>query len=574
MKRKITIYTVALVIILLILKMTFGYKKIFYTEIEEKNGIYMYMDKKLSGRVKGVDDYGDVSVMGIFKDGKIVGKYKDYFWANDLNRYCLYKDEKYDKNGLLTGERFEYYYKLIDENQNNVLYKEEFYIDGKKSGQNKVYHRNGNVHYDENYVDGKLEGERKLYYYTGKIKLKANYKNGKPAGNYTWYFENGNVKKQYFYNSNGLQDGLNKEFYDDGSIHREIFYVNGKKDGISKSYYKDGKKLYEGKYEAGNIVEGSTWYKDGSIAIYVDSEKVEEYSPEGFLKKFTDKRKKISYVYNSDKRIKEIHGYEKEQSNSMFAKYYFERENSFNYKSKVYNFDVKKEILLERKYNEFALTEYEFFNKTNSEIEEYIYDDSYNLIALKTYRESSEVESMKLNHRYEKDEDIMFIYCFDEYKYDEKGRLVYKRSESFARWHSINEVEYKYEDNKLVEKRFITSNRKEKFLYDGDKLIKIINYKNEEIVGEIIKEYDEMGRVIKEIIRDYEKDERVEFDYSYYEETEMYLLVMKRKIQLGKREEFIKYKNEYDDLGRLVCEYEAIEWEGYPNSRYENKYYY
>ena len=76
---------------------------------------------------------------------------------------------------------------------NENLFEEYFQSNGKKEGEYKSYHRNGQLWVIGNYVNGLKEGEFKQYYEIGQLWVICNYINDKRDGEYKQYYENGNL---------------------------------------------------------------------------------------------------------------------------------------------------------------------------------------------------------------------------------------------------------------------------------------------------------------------------------------------------------------------------------------------
>ena len=73
-----------------------------------------------------------------------------------------------------------------------------------------MYYENEQLWMEHNYKNGKLEGIGKEYYENGKLKWEANYKNGKLVGLTKTYYESGVLRGEHNY-KNGKK--INRKAY-------------------------------------------------------------------------------------------------------------------------------------------------------------------------------------------------------------------------------------------------------------------------------------------------------------------------------------------------------------------------
>ncbi|SNW62454.1 MORN-repeat protein [Orpheovirus IHUMI-LCC2] len=180
-------------------------------------------------------------------------------------------------NGKKTGKQTNYY-------RNGQTKCISFWDNGKQNGRNKVWTATGSLLKEENYTDGKLDGVvtkyyvgldnyqnsgwsnvkrnntgvsfvgtykngvpddvHRAYYKNGKLKFAKNYVNGKLSGTSKEWYMSGMIKTCYEF-KDGKKDGTGYKFYKNGGVMREIEYTNGKKNGRFREYYYPTKDLYK-----------------------------------------------------------------------------------------------------------------------------------------------------------------------------------------------------------------------------------------------------------------------------------------------------------------------------------------
>ena len=145
-----------------------------------------------------------------------------------------YNGKGYDEKGNIVyelnhgfGKVKEYYF------NNDQLYFEGEYKDGKKSGYGKVFYNNGILGYEGELLNDKPNGKGKEYYYgNGVLKYEGHYLNGK-------------------------ENGKGKEYFNNGKLRYEGQYLNGEKNGHGKEYNMTGDLIFEGEFLKGKRVEDS-----------------------------------------------------------------------------------------------------------------------------------------------------------------------------------------------------------------------------------------------------------------------------------------------------------------------------
>jgi len=106
------------------------------------------------------------------------------------------------------------------------LVSEEFYVEGVKHGQEKIFYPGKGVSEIIPWADGMKEGTWEQYYDDGAPKLLGAYKNDEKDGPLKTFFVNGKLLVSGFY-SNGHQDSTWVYYDDKGKITLKEYYDNG-----------------------------------------------------------------------------------------------------------------------------------------------------------------------------------------------------------------------------------------------------------------------------------------------------------------------------------------------------------
>lgn len=167
---------------------------------------------------------------GQFENGKEVGVFKFYAVAssdfpvviktfNNVNGKA--EVQFFTEKGVLESEgdmhgkdRIGKWLYYLHDGKTIIL--EENYIDGKLSGENKIFYKNGKLTELSHYKEGKLHGNSKRYSDEGKLMGDLNYVNGELGGEAIFYDTNGQVKRKGQYEAD-LKVGV-WEFYTDGVL--------------------------------------------------------------------------------------------------------------------------------------------------------------------------------------------------------------------------------------------------------------------------------------------------------------------------------------------------------------------
>ena len=199
-----------------------------------------YVADSLHGKYEYYNNKGALIHRKYFKNGTLEGDYKSYFKVGEKLQefYIPYK------NGLIDGEVLEFY-------ANGEIYAKSFYVSGKKTGIETVYHYNKKIASEINFVKGELSGSYKSYHPNGKVNEVGQSLEGSYTGSWKSYYSNGILQSEYNYRKGKLHD-LYKYFDTDGKLYYEYVYRKG--EIIAYTFYKkDGSILKKGKKKGGEF---------------------------------------------------------------------------------------------------------------------------------------------------------------------------------------------------------------------------------------------------------------------------------------------------------------------------------
>ena len=266
-----------------------------YNTKGQLNGIGKFDEEgRRDGEWKWYNDFGQVTDIETYKNGKLQGKYAAFHDNGNPKIASNYE------NGELEGE-----YKFY--NYSGALIEKKQFTKGKLNGKYKSYHSIGEsaIEYDVNYKNDLLDGTLVLYHVNGEIAKKVNYTEGKLSGSGEEYFNTGQKKETYQYQE-GLLDGPYTTYYPNGNVSetgnvKEGYYVGdwksfypdntvklefaydekGQLDGLYKEYDVDGKLHYEFVYRNGEFIEYRYFNKNGDV-VYENKKKKGEFYYKGY----------------------------------------------------------------------------------------------------------------------------------------------------------------------------------------------------------------------------------------------------------------------------------------------------
>ncbi len=218
---------------------------------------------------------GDTSKTMMYdKSGSLIGKEVSYY-SNGQVEYRIDRSQEpekrtyYHKNGQLQKDYLSNGYKkegaYIVYDSLGAVSQEGTYAAGKKVGEWKSYHRNGQRSSVMEYnAEGKLVGEEKHFHKNGKLHYAINYIEGSPQGEVQYRHSNGKLQQIKTY-KNGELEGQVLAYDSTGMLVAENNYKKGKEEGVQKEFYANGQLKSETMIENGEQVSYLLYYPGGEI---------------------------------------------------------------------------------------------------------------------------------------------------------------------------------------------------------------------------------------------------------------------------------------------------------------------
>jgi len=186
---------------------------------------------------------------------KVSGQTFDIYKSDTINRTSV--------DGKKTGHWIVFF-----ENSNQVIEKEGYFSDNRKTGIWKEYYLNGNPKSEITYVDDFADGYARLFYENGKICEEGNWKGTKWVGKYLYYYENGNKQYEWSFNDGGKREGEQKYYHENGKLRIRGEWADGKENGIISEYDASGNLKSEKAFASGSIDEKtSKFYAVKKISV-------------------------------------------------------------------------------------------------------------------------------------------------------------------------------------------------------------------------------------------------------------------------------------------------------------------
>ncbi len=211
---------------------------------------------KLKGsQVDGVTLYnyptGELKYKKKFVNGQLIDTTYQYYRSGDLyEKYAL-------KNDLRNGQYVTFY-------PNGQLNYKMNYKDGKADGEFVQYFPNGKLGRTFQTINDKIEGEYINYYDNGQIEEKYIFRDGEKNGPYEKFYKNGKLKEKGVYKNNKTADSFEQYSSNGVLILKGNFDESGKETGVTTEYDIDGLKLFEFTYKKGELINITSYAKDGS----------------------------------------------------------------------------------------------------------------------------------------------------------------------------------------------------------------------------------------------------------------------------------------------------------------------
>ena len=234
-----------------------GPAKFFY-ETGELQRTLSFANNKEEGKGLEYDKDGRIITLLTFKNGFI---------------YAAEKINRYNSEGRRTGN-------WRDLHPNGNIKEEGNYTNGLKNGIFKIHKKTGELDRLEKYEDGVLqEGDnetavidvRQEFYEDGSIKEIGGYKEGKKHGTFRLFDKNGKEVGGTLYmddikigegliDSIGRRQGPWKLYYPTGEIRAQGAYIDGMREGDWQYFYASGKTEQKGAYKADLPTGSWKWF--------------------------------------------------------------------------------------------------------------------------------------------------------------------------------------------------------------------------------------------------------------------------------------------------------------------------
>jgi antitoxin component YwqK of YwqJK toxin-antitoxin module len=116
------------------------------------------------------------------------------------------------------------------------------------------------------YLNDTVHGGIIVYNKKKKIIGEGQYHKGKREGLFKIYYKNGRIYEIALF-SQGLPLQVIR-FYSNGRKYEEYFLLNNKFHGFHKTYRRSGKLLYLEKYDGGELIEYTSYKRNGNIRVH------------------------------------------------------------------------------------------------------------------------------------------------------------------------------------------------------------------------------------------------------------------------------------------------------------------
>lgn len=200
-----------------------------------------------------------------------------------------------------------------EDEEDNIGWKYQLWINGKQEGKEIEYYQNGFVHRICYYSNGKLNGDFTSFHENGEVEEVSTYVNGKKQGCSMYWNDQGVFTEYEEYKDDSLH-GCHLSWYDNGQLSTFEEFKDGELHGSCFVWFENGVLVNECFFENGKYcdiqtkwhptgeLKTKTYYKDGHI------EKTFDFYKKSGIKKldsyYSDANYRIVYYETGD--IKEI----------------------------------------------------------------------------------------------------------------------------------------------------------------------------------------------------------------------------------------------------------------------------
>jgi len=157
---------------------------------------------------------GKIRTVSILSDNGTVARTTSWFHNGKLMAKGMYLNQQRDSLWQFFSE------------YDGSLVSEERYVNGKKSGPEKIFYPGNGISEIIPWVNGVKDGTWEQFYDDGAPKLMGNFKNGEKDGALKTFFVNGKLLVSGYY-TNGHQDSTWIYYDDKGNVTLKEYYDDG-----------------------------------------------------------------------------------------------------------------------------------------------------------------------------------------------------------------------------------------------------------------------------------------------------------------------------------------------------------
>mmetsp|Transcript_30666 Transcript_30666/g.34223 ORF Transcript_30666/g.34223 Transcript_30666/m.34223 type:complete len:205 (+) Transcript_30666:180-794(+) len=154
-------------------------------------------------------------------------------------------DREFNKHGKWQKRRTTSQRDSLDGVSVSQIVCREYWRHGKRHGDFRNWHNNGQLQRKQFYVDGRLEGDVKYWYEDGQLHRHFNFVDGKLEGVFKQWHSNGKIWEEHNYVKGKLEGEL-KMWFCNGQLRRKCCYVDDKLKGEYKNWNEVGELVDRG----------------------------------------------------------------------------------------------------------------------------------------------------------------------------------------------------------------------------------------------------------------------------------------------------------------------------------------
>ncbi len=254
-----------------------------------------YKNNMPNGEFKRWTGFGDVAMIGSYKDGLRDSKWTSYYQNKKVEAIRYYKDdhpvgdwEGFHHTASTHDEKVKSFEEHYNDKGDSIGVWKKWHSNGKPAMENscfgttdvgvfKQYAPDGALEFEQNCKQGIKDGLSDFYYPNGKtVQLRENWKLGKLDGERVFYYGNSDIQKKEFWKE-GHRDSVWLYFDDEGNIIaksilqdglRTDFGICGTSDGDKTTYKVCAESTFV-RIADDDLITGTLWhYKKGHVLRY------------------------------------------------------------------------------------------------------------------------------------------------------------------------------------------------------------------------------------------------------------------------------------------------------------------